>query len=494
MTLVPAAPKPAPNAAQHTRRVWQVNPSTVILVLVVAHVLLKLALLPIALRTPMQGDEGAYHTGAQALADAIRAFFAGNDISGSELQAAVIDRGWFMPGVSLALTPLYLVAPDAGLEAARLYVGVLTLVVFLLGVRALARVAGRKYAAALLVFPGLVPLWVLFSYTSWGDLAAGLVLILLVAALVKVWRRLDGGEAVRIRDGALVGLLLISTLYLRSSVLPLVLAVLLLSVVTVACRTRGASLARSLASCAVAAATFVALLFPWSYAVSQAFGSPVTTTTTVPISMAYAFGDHDELCSGPCRGGNPWYAMTDYAAEVAERTGQNELEVQQEMSDHALRDVTPGSYAAAVLDNFDRYMLDPTGFEPLFRVPADTDDFVPRPPGPVSETIVWTTKILFFSVLGLAALGILLVRRLPRVAQVIALLAGILGGALMSQPFVHVGSPRYWPVYAPMMALAAVGLLVRSDASASSTWLRRLQILVAVGWVAVLLGLALVAD
>ncbi|MBW9214091.1 hypothetical protein KV102_04485 [Mumia sp. zg.B53] len=494
MTLVPAEPAPAPKAARAVARTWRVDPTTVVLVLAAAHVLLKLALMPIALRTPLQGDETAYHAAAEALADAVRALLGGDEVATSQLQAAVIYRGWFMPGMALLLTPLYLVAPDPGLEAGRLYVGALTLVVFLLGVAAVSRLAGRKYAAALLVFPGLVPLWVLFSYTSWGDLAAGLLLIPLVAVLLRAWRRLDRGEAVRLRDGILVGLLLVSTLYLRSSVLPLVVAVLLLSALTVAFRTRGVRLAQSLAACAVAAATFALLLFPWSYSMSNAFGKAVVTTTTVPISTAYAFGDRDALCLGPCPPGNPWYAMTDFASAEAERTGQNELDVQQQMADHALRDVTLRSYATDVLDNFSRYTLDPTGYEPLFRVKREGEALGLSSPGTVSETIVWTTRVLYFTVLGLAALGLLLVRRVSRVPQVVGLLAGLLGGALMSQPFVHVCSPRYWPVFAPLMALAAAGLAVRATPAASSRWLRILQIAVAVGWVAVFVGLGVVAG
>ena len=63
----------------------------------------------------------------------------------------------------------------------------------------------------------------------------------------------------------------------------------------------------------------------------------------------------------------------------------------------------------------------------------------------------------------------------------------------MSQPFVHIASPRYWPVFAPLMALSAVGLLVPVDPAGSNGWIRRLQLASAAGWVAVMLGLIVLA-
>ena len=210
-------------------RAREIRPQTLVLVLTVSRVALKLALLPTAIGTQLIGDEVTYNAAARTLAGSVQSVLSGDGLPLVELRARVVGYGWFMPGMSLVLTPLYLVAPGAGSGAVRLYVGVLTTALFLFGVRLIARAAGRKYAAALLVFPGLAPLWVLFSFTIWGDLSAGLMLIVLVAVLVRLWRRLRGSGSVRLIDGAVLGAVLAATLYMRSSALPLVLAVLALA-------------------------------------------------------------------------------------------------------------------------------------------------------------------------------------------------------------------------------------------------------------------------
>lgn len=468
--------------------------STVLLALAAAHVALKLALLPIAVGTRLQGDENAYNLAARTFADAVRSVTSGNGLPLAQLGSNVIAQGWFMPGMSLLLTPVYLVTPTPSVAAVRLYVGLITTVLLLLGAALVNRWFGTRYAAAVLVFPGLVPVWVLFSYTAWGDLTAGLAVLVLVGVLGRLWQRLGGGSGLRIRDGALVGLLLASILYLRSSTLPLVMLVLLLGVLAVVRGARGATLRRSLTSCVAALVVFVALLAPWSIAASRHFEHRVITTTTVPISMAYAFGNRDELCFGPCPPGNVWSAMVRYSRQEAARTGESELAVQQRMADHAMRDVTAEGYAKDVLDNFGRYVLAPARYEAIFRVPLDSVDQRPEPPGLASTVIVWSTLLLYFPVLILAVAGILLVRRVPAASQLVGLLAAALGGALMSQPFVHVASPRYWPVFAPLMALSAATLLAYPDRARSSGGLRLLQLAAAVGWVVVIGGLFVVAG
>lgn len=468
----------------------------VVLALMIAHVLVKVAALPVVLRTPLQGDEVTYDRAAAAIADAIRSLVSGRGLPVAELQDTVIDHGWFMPGTPLLLGPLHLLDPDPSLAAVRLWMGTLTLVGFLGAVWAIRVWAGWGYAAALLVVPGLVPLWVLFSFTIWGDLAAGVALILVVALLMRWWGRIAAGEDVRVRDGLVLGLALAVTLYLRSSALPLVAGVLALVTLAVLALTRGRRLRRSLVGVAVAAATFAALLLPWSVAVSKTFDHRVVTTTTVPISMAYAFGDRDQLCLGPCPAGNPWYAMTHYAAEVERKTGENQLDVQRRMSDYALRGVTPRSYASAVAQNAHRYVLEPTGFALIFRVRGEGVDpaaFTMNPPSAASDAVVTLTNVMYFLTLALGAIGLLAVRRLPARAQVIAILAGLLTAALMLQPFVHVSSPRYWPVFLPMLTLSAAGLFVRSDPEQSNRWLRRIHGAVAAGWVVVVAAVAVLA-
>ena len=129
----------------------------------------------------------------------------------------MVGSGWFMPGMGVVLAPLYLVAPHADDTAARVWLGVVSGVVFVLAVAAVRRSLGRWFAIALCAFPALVPVWVLLSLTAYGDLLAGLVLVILLARLVEVLRAGRDGDPPAVRDGLVLGLLGITVVYLRSS-------------------------------------------------------------------------------------------------------------------------------------------------------------------------------------------------------------------------------------------------------------------------------------
>ncbi|ANC31648.1 hypothetical protein [Isoptericola dokdonensis] len=493
----PAASAPPPpvtgagnGPAVRTR--WPVMPVVVVGVLVLLNVALRVVMAHKALPAPLAGDEVSYTAGARALADSARALVQGDEVPTDELQARLVGNGWFMPGMPLLIAPLFLLDPAADDAAVRVYLGVLSTAVFLALVAVVARTVGWRTAAVLLVVPGLVPMYALFGSSAWGDGWAGLAILATVPLLVVMWRRLDADGVVRLRDAALLGLALVVALYLRSSTLPLVVAVLVLLVVVTLLRTRGRALARSLAACAVAVGVVVVLMAPWSAHMSRTFGEPVTTTTTMSLSLAYAFGDRDELCFGPCVEGNIWTNMARYARAVGEQTGENPLEVRRQMRDYAMRDVTPSGYAASVLDNFHRYAFSPASYDHVFRPPLEG---VEKPPERAPDTVnITVTTWLYLGAVAVAAGALLVPRRVRSDAQVLVVTASLLLALLMSQPFVHVSSGRYWPVFVPLLGIAIAGLLAPADPAASSTALRRTQLVLAVGWVVVVGALFLVAG
>ncbi len=470
--------------------------------LVAAHVVLKLLLAPRALQAPLQGDEVSYADGARAMANLVRELFSSTPVDLGPPRDSVIGNGWFMPGMSIVLTPVYYLFPHAGSVLVRAYLGLLTTLLLLLTVHVARRDLGYRYAVVLLIFPGLLPMWVLYSYTAWGDLAAGMTAVILVALLVRLTRTLLAGEAPSLRFGMVLGLVAITTLYLRSSALPLVGGLLGLTLVGIIAFSHARSRRRALTTWVVALAVFAALLMPWSIAVSRTFGSRVITTTTVPLSLAVAFGDPGRACFGPCDPGNIWFHMVRYSRQVAAATGGNELEVQKHMSSYALRGVTPHSYAVDVAADANRYLLQPSGFEVIFRDPPGSA------PDVTTALTRWATDALYFLVLALSAVGIFTVVRRDVADQVLSLLLKLAGAALVLQPFLHISSPRYWPVLAPMMAALAVfsmsTILERRravargvplpSATATERWLTRLQLVAVAGWALVLLtitGLAL---
>ena len=475
--------------------------SGLIVVLLAAHVILQLLLFSHVADAPMTGDETAYADGARALSNLLRDWAAFAPADGAELQRSVVGSAWFMPGMSVVLTPVFLVAPDAGAMLIRAYLGVFTTLLFTVAVLVTRRSFGQLYAVALLVFPGLVPMWVLFSFSAWGDLSAGLMIAILLALLLEAARTMRAGAAPSLADGVRIGLVAIAVLYLRSSALPLVGGFFVVALAATLLLLRGRPRRRGVAALALAAAVFVALLLPWSVSASRTLDHRVITTTSVPTSLANAFGDREEICFGPCDPESTiWFSPLRYSREVSRATGRSEVEVQQEMSAYATSGLTPQRYAELVGQNLHRYLSDPAHYEQALRPPGSSADAV-------SHVVVTTTNLLFAALTCCAALMMVVVTRRSFDLQVTSLLLKLSGAAFLIQPFVHVCSARYWQSFAPVYGLSAALLIqiaaaIRTSARAGTTTARAstltktltvAQAAIGVLFVVVMVGLVVVA-
>lgn len=467
--------------------------------LVVAHVVMKIALFPVVMSAPPHGDEQAYLNGSMALSNAIRDLFAFTSPDRAELDRNVVASGWFMPGMSIVVAPLYVVFPDAGPALVRGYCGLVTLALHIAVLRSVVRVLGHRWAVALAVFPGLVPMWVYFGYGAWGDLNAGLVLMLVVLRLVEMFRTLRRGESPTVRDGLVLGLLSVVTLYLRSSTAVLLAGLGVVALATAVVLLRGASRWRAVGSAAVAGVVFLLLLAPWSAYASQVLDARVLTTTTVATSKANTFGDRDQVCFGRCDPDSTlWFRPLRYAREVGRATGTSEVEVLKEMSAYARRDVTLAGYLDQVGHNLAAYSLQPAVF---------VDHVVPEDErGTAASVAAWTVKVttwlVYFPVLLLVVAALVTVARRSLEARLVEVLVKLCLGALLVQPFVHVAGGRYWTTAAPFLGLAAATFVVerlvgagRLPAPATGVvtdadrgvvvWLNRIQVVVAVAVAAV---------
>ncbi|MCW2791855.1 MAG: hypothetical protein JWO76_953 [Nocardioides sp.] len=469
----------------------------VLLVLVGAHVVVKLVVFAQIAHGPPMGDETAYVNGGMALSNLVRDWTALNAPDWAEVQHNVVGSGWFMPGMSVLLAPLYLVAPHADVAVLRGYLGVVTSLVFLGTVLRVRRSLGATYAGGLLVMPGLVPVWAVFSMAAWGDLLAGILIVLLLVELVELSRHLRSGRAPSPGEGLRLGLLAVAVVYFRSSATLLVAGLALVILLAALTLLRGADRRRAVLSALVAAVAFLAVLLPWSVAASKTLNGRVLTTTSVPTVLANTFGDRDLVCFGPCDPGSTiWFSPLRYSRETARATGHSEMDVAEQMSAYARQDVTPGSYTHDVLDDFRAYTNDPDRFYGYLRASPDGD----RPQDVVVEQ---ATRWSVWAAFGVGAALLLWVVRRPREDQVMSVLLKLSLGALLTQPFVHVAGPRYWPTAAPLLGLAAA-LLIRQlrsrspgdtddtdDTGSEATlgrWLTAVQVLLSAGVVAVVVA------
>ncbi|MGD9959889.1 hypothetical protein [Nocardioides sp.] len=445
---------------------------TVLIWLFAAHVLLTLVLFATMAGTPLHGDEAAYADGARALSNLVRDLAALGPVDTAELQRNVVGSGWFMPGSSVLMTPLFVVVPDASAAVIRGYLALVSTGLLLWVVLEVRRALGARYAAALLVVPGLIPMWVMFSMAAWGDLAGGLLVVLLLTRTVVLVRTVRAGVAPSLGQGAALGLIAIAVVYLRSSAALLVVAMLgagVLAATVSAVRSLSTrERVRASAAVAVAGAVFVGLLLPWSLFASHTLGGRVVTTTSVPTVMANTFGDPNELCFGPCDPGSTiWFTPLRYAREVARATGHSELEVQQQMSAHARADVTRRSYVRDVRGDARRYFLNPTGFVSILSDKPPSDGW--------GKVITYTSVVPYVLVALGWVLGLLVLVRARYEQQLLSVLIKLGLLALFVQPFVHVGGSRYWTTAAPLggLALALVVTLVHQQRASPPVVLTR---------------------
>jgi hypothetical protein len=434
--------------------------------LLVAHVLLKLLVYPMVMAAEPFGDEQAYLNGGMALSNALRDLFAFTAPDVAELDRNLVASGWFMPGMSVVVTPLYLVLPDAGPAAVRAWLGLVSLGVFVVVVRLVERQLGAGWACVVAAFPGLVPSWVFLSYGVYGDLLAGLVLLGLVMVLVRLYRGLRAGRPPTLRDGLVVGLLSIVLLYLRSSTSILLLGLGVVTLVVAVVMLAGRDRWRAVAAAALAGVVFLLLLAPWSLYASHVLGGRVVTTTTVPTVMAVTFGDEREICFGECDPDSTlWFRPLRYAREVGQATGTSEVEVLKVMSDHALRDLTVDHYLGRVAYNLASYSLQPATF--VDHLAPDEGRSLP------GKVAAWGAKLvswaMYFPVLLVAAASLLTAVRRSLEARLLDVLVKLCTGALLAQPFVHLGGGRYWTTAGPFFALGAATFLREREIAGGGT-------------------------
>ena len=432
------------------------RPEVLIPWLLAAHVVLKLLVYPLVMQVPAYNDEQQYYDGARALSNLLRDLFAFATPDGGELERNVVASGWFMPGMAIVMTPLFVVFPDAGEPLARAYLGVASLVVLLWGVRSVSRRLGPGYAALLIAFPALLPGWVFMTFTAYGDPLSGIVLVVLVAHLVDMLRGMRAGRPPSWREAIHLGLLAITLLYLRSST-AVALAVLgCATLVAALVLLKGTQRWRALAAAAVASTVCLVLLAPWSIAASEALGTRVITTTTVPISLANTFGDRGEVCFGSCDPHSPmWFGPLRYAREVGRATGESEVDVEKQMSDYALRDLDRRDYARQAWWNIGSYYFIPSNFVRNIE-PAGGRSAA----GEVGKwVVIGSTYLAYLPVLVLMFISLSSVQLRSLESQILDTLTKLALLALFLQPFVHIAGSRYWATAGPLFAIAAAGFL-----------------------------------
>lgn len=407
---------------------------------------------------PFSGDEHVYVSGAETIAD----FVTGRAGSLEDVTKQIVRQGWWMPGMSFVMTPLYVVAPDASVGVARAYtMGVLVLL-SIWTTRELETAFGSGGRLMFVIFPTLAMMWLVFAATAWGDLPAGLCVAIVAARTYRLGIDMLEQVPVSMRDIGVAELVMVAMVYLRGNTILVVVTVHVLLVSIAIVSRQWSRMVRRLGLLAAGVALFGAMLAPWSLTASRVLGDPVVTTSSAPLAVGVTFGDANELCFGPCPPEGVWAGEVRFSRRYARRHGISPLEAQRRMAYNALRDVTLRDYAVQVRDNF-RAFVDPVGAGPRRGTPF-MDRFIaiselelkPATAALITGTVrIMTLAVYvpFFAALVLVNVAVFI--RTKRL-QMLSLLVKVSTVSLFVQPFVHESHSRYWPVFAPVMTIAAV--------------------------------------
>ncbi|WP_147367037.1 hypothetical protein [Aurantiacibacter zhengii] len=406
--------------------------------------------------TTLLGDEFTYTDMARSIANGLT-----GQSSITAMIDAVIGPGWFMPAMGIAGAPAFLFSDEPPFWVLRLLPLIFNLALLALLLKAVWLEWGRVHAAALLLFPGMVLGWYVAASGWWPEIPSGLLAMLSLVGCCKIGMHVVRGEPVGWRLLLLFEVALIAALYFRGPVL--VLAIGLHAILFVLVLTKLPASGRSLGRLAVGIALFIALLLPWSIAISAKFEKPIPTTTNVPLVLANSFGGPERSCFGPCEPGQDIWPAWEFSQAVTEETGENVLDIQAKMLDHALADLTTSEYLASVRENFGRFL-----FDPMQRLRAYKDRMYSVPENlrePLIGLISAVTLIVYVPfLLALLLANILPFRHGDKLRMQSILLKAATTCAFI-QPFVHKSSARYWTGFAPLMAWAAALLM--------SAWLQR---------------------
>jgi hypothetical protein len=404
-------------------------------------------------------DEGSYVPAAEA----IGAFLRGK-IDATAMLEQVVRYGWFMPGIPLLFSPIFL-GGDPGTFVVRLYAGFLVLALWLWTLREVNRALGPVYVVFLLAFPTLMLNWQFFAKTALADLPAGLVMTIGFCRLFTIARTILAGRNLHSFDFVAFELVLVLMVYLRGSTWVLVAAIHLFLAAIALIASNRTMLFAVLARISAGLLLFAALLAPWSLLVSSYFGAPVLTTTTATLSFGITFGDDSKLCFGPCPKGNLWFEAGKFSRDISTAKGISELEVQREMARSAIGTFEFRKYLGVVKSNFRRFLLRPNGFNNLFvdlrlrsnnRPIAFFADFLRH----ISSLNLY---LLYYPALSALLVGNLCIAIRRESDQLISLMIKMFTLCILIQPFVHMSHSRYWTTIAPLMSLSAAAIF---------TWVR----------------------
>lgn len=413
----------------------------------------------VTLPLPVNGDETAYVRSATELAQLVRDLFLRQTVGAFD-EMQVIQRGWFMPGTAVVLTPARLVSDATSwLRIFSLCVNLGLL--WAIAGHILRRFGGRAHGAFLAALL-LSPAPMLFAASMWSDSFAVLLAILSVLH-VSWWLQRGALSARPWRSSLLLGLVATILVLLRANYLAILVlfagAVLLLGPWD-----RRDAPRRALAAAGMLAVV-VALVAPWSLRVSHHFG-PTATITTMPLTQIVLHGDlaYRQMVWDEMGTRNDFLALQPYVARRAKASNRTFMAQAALEMDLAITNGSPSAKAMNIGRNIGAFyaVADPTDFVHRFaNLRCTVEDCLP--PVAVGLLGAWAT-IGWWIALAIGIVGMALpLAPAPATGHLAPYFLKGLVGLLAVHPFIAHAHQRYlhqfFPIVAVAVALAAAGVV-----------------------------------
>lgn len=397
------------------------------------------------------GDERFYSRAAIALADYVR-----NDINTAEFDNTFFSRGWFMPGMSIVLSPIAFLDPGAT-ESLLFFRAWMTLVnlflVWLIMLELQAR-SDSRLSSWLFLVTFISPYALLYTSTLWADLTASLlaIYIALKSFSVKQWT---------IKSSIVLGIGLASMIYLRGQYLFLLPVYLFLILMKFA--RANAIPTRDTAYVACAILLSILLLLPWSVAVSKHSGIRTLTTTLLKESQIMAFGDRayrQELISEGASQ-NRWFAVDNTVRQKAQHNNVSVGKQYEIEHANAFEKVTRDQLLGHVSESIRFYLFEPSLFPARFATASCrlNGALCGDKNRPGQHWLKFNTAISFLTVSLLALFMLTPIKAIKHPLPGV-FVKGIIF-LYMVHPLFAFGHPRYLAQFAPVLALAVCLLAER---------------------------------
>lgn len=406
---------------------------------------------------PLLGDEGFYFHHASTVAAVAGALLSGDTAGAAALAHQLVDRGWFLPGMSIVLAPMR--AVTASVPSARLYIGAVNAVLLWWGVRRLAGLYGLAAARLAVGIVTVLPAHAAFSFTFWGETVAGHGLLHLLITLARTQRDMAGGARLHpSRLAALAGLI-VGLIYVRPGLILLVPATgVWLFLFALPGAPIGAALRRSTFAAAAIVAMVAAGLAPWTYYASSTFGGLFITTTTVNLNIVEVFGG-DSWREDLRPGDNAWIFLFEQIQREAAETGSTFATQLQRRRNEAIARLTWPGYAAVVRQNLHAFFLAHSEFLERFGSPDFATRGKAQVQGPFNRAVIAVNDVAWRLALTMAVLLLLAPWRLAGAGWWLGALYRGAFCAVASQPYLSHASGRYYVMLIPLVA-ASVGVAV----------------------------------